>query len=120
MHYPGCPEHNARQSLSGDPSRRLHVGVSSQTAQSLTKCFQDEVTIEPGEVIAVLAAATLLALEGLISQVMHCQRADPQQFSWNLVSLDFVFVFVSVTFGVTSDLCKQRFPKPKKGLTGMG
>ena len=27
-------------------------------------------TIEPGEVIAVLAAATLLALEGLISQVM--------------------------------------------------
>ena len=26
-------------------------------------------TIEPGEVIAVLAAATLLALEGLISQV---------------------------------------------------
>ena len=27
-------------------------------------------TIEPGEVIAVLAAATLLALEGLISQVI--------------------------------------------------
>ena len=36
----------------------------------LNPVFQDEVTIEPGEVIAVLAAATLLALEGLISQVM--------------------------------------------------
>ena len=39
-----------------------------------TQCFQDEVTIEPGEVIAVLAAATLLALEGLISQVMDFTR----------------------------------------------
>ena len=36
----------------------------------LNPAFQDEVTIEPGEVIAVLAAATLLALEGLISQVI--------------------------------------------------
>ena len=37
----------------------------------LNPVFQDEVTIEPGEVIAVLAAATLLALEGLISQVIN-------------------------------------------------
>jgi len=35
---------------------------------TLGSLYQDEVTIEPGEVIAVLAAATLLALEGLISQ----------------------------------------------------
>ena len=35
-------------------------------------------TIEPGEVIAVLAAATLLALEGLISQV----RVMNQNTGW--------------------------------------
>ena len=32
--------------------------------------YQDEITVEPGEVIPVLASATLFQLEGLISQCL--------------------------------------------------
>ena len=73
MHYPGCPEHNTRQSLPGDTCWNMYYPRFSQSAIEfrLNPVFQDEVTIEPGEVIAVLAAATLLALEGLISQVIN-------------------------------------------------
>jgi len=44
----------------------LHVALGS--------LYQDEVTVEPAKVIPVLAAATLLQLEGLITQSRGIMR----------------------------------------------